>query len=119
MGFARIGQICDAVRTVSAVRVRGGERFPGEPRDGFNATASRRVRSPCEGRRAVWPEGVLGFRVVETDVDEAVGVFGARCVEYRAPAEPIAGGYGLWALFGVHWMIVFGIRPQRAALGTG
>ena len=57
----------------------------------------------------------LGFQDVEIDVDEAVGVFRARCVENRPSAEPIAAGYGYWALYRAHWMVVFEIRHRPAA----
>ena len=56
----------------------------------------------------------LGFQDVEIDVDEAVGVFRARCVENRPSAEPIAAGYGYWALYRAHWMVVFEIRHRPA-----
>ena len=56
----------------------------------------------------------LGFQDVQVDVDEAVGVFRAHCVESRPSAEPVASGYGYWALYRAHWMVVFAIRARSA-----
>ena len=60
----------------------------------------------------------LGFQDVQVDVDEAVGVFRAHCVESRPSAELVASGYGYWALYRAHWMVVFEIRPRRTRLST-
>lgn len=61
----------------------------------------------------------LGFQDVEIDVDEEVGAFRARCIEDRPSAEAIAAGYGHWALYRAHWMVVFEIRARRAAASEG
>ena len=60
----------------------------------------------------------LGFQDVEIDVDEEVGAFRARCIEDRPSAEAIAAGYGHWALYRAHWMVVFEIRARRATPST-
>ena len=61
----------------------------------------------------------LGFQDVEIDVDEAVGVFRAQCVEGRPSADPVASGHGYWALYRAHWMVVFAIRARAAVSEAG
>lgn len=51
----------------------------------------------------------LGFQDVELDINAEQGEFRARCRGAKRSAQAVAAGWGCWARYRAHWLVLFAI----------